>query len=188
VAVLKLHRAVVIAAALLAFAAAAPSGAQAPPAPTEYQVKAVFLFNFSQFVDWPAASFADGRSPLVIGVLGSDPFGATLDEIVRDETVNGRPLAVRRYQSVEQIDACHILFIDRSQDAQLDAVFGALKDRSVLTVGDFEGFARRGGIIRFVTVGNKIRMRVNLTAAQQAKLTISSKLLRPAQIVAPGQD
>jgi hypothetical protein len=95
---------------------------------------------------------------------------------------------VRRYESVEQIDACHILFIDRSQNEQLDAVFAALKDRSVLTVGDFEGFARRGGIIRFVTVGNKIRLRVNLTAAQDAKLTISSKLLRPAQIVAPGDD
>ena len=138
-------------------------------APTEYQVKAVFLFNFSQFVDWPAAAFADGRSPLVIGVLGRDPFGATLDEIVRGETVNGRPLAVRRYESVDQLDTCHILFIDRSQDEQLDAVFAALKGRSVLTVGDFEGFARRGGIIRFVTVGNKIRLRVNLAAAQRGE-------------------
>lgn len=186
-AVLKLRHAAAIVAVLLALAAA-PARAQAPAAPTEYQVKAVFLFNFSQFVDWPAASFADGRSPLVIGVLGSDPFGTTLDEIVRGETVNGRPLAVRRYESVEQIDACHILFIERSQDEELDAVFAALKGRNVLTVGDFAGFARRGGIIRFVTVGNKIRLRVNLAAAQDEKLTISSKLLRPAQIVAPGGD
>ncbi len=187
-AVLKLRHAVAIVAMLLALVAAAPGRAQAPPAPTEYQVKAIFLFNFSQFVDWPATAFADDRSPLVIGVLGSDPFGTTLDEIVRGETVNGRPLAVRRYESVEQIDACHILFIGRSQDKQLDAVLAALKERNVLTVGDFEGFAQRGGIIRFVTVGNKIRLRVNLAAAQDEKLTISSKLLRPAQIVAPGQD
>jgi hypothetical protein len=187
VAVLKLRHAVAIV-AVLALAAAAPGRAQAPPAPTEYQVKAIFLFNFSQFVDWPAAAFADERSPLVIGVLGSDPFGTTLDEIVRGETVNGRPLAVRRFESVEQIDACHILFIGRSQGKQLDAVLAALKERNVLTVGDFEGFAQRGGIIRFVTVGNKIRLRVNLAAAQDAKLTISSKLLRPAQIVAPGED
>jgi hypothetical protein len=151
-------------------------------------VKAAFLFNFSQFVDWPAAAFADDRSPLVIGVLGSDPFGATLDEIVRDETVNGRPLTVRRYQSPDQLDSCHILFIDRSQDSRLDAIVAALKGQSVLTVGDFEGFARRGGMIRFVTVGNKIRLRINLGAAQEAKLTISSKLLRPAQIVGPGRD
>jgi hypothetical protein len=187
VAVLKLRRAAAIVAALLAFAAAS-SRAQAPAAPTEYQVKAVFLFNFSQFVDWPATSFADGRAPLVIGVLGGDPFGATLDEIVRGETVNGRVLAVRRYGSVEEIDDCHILFIDRSQDEQLDAVLAALKGRNVLTVGDFSGFARRGGVIRFVTVDNKIRLRVNLAAAQGAKLTISSKLLRPAHIVAPGED
>ncbi len=186
-AVLKLLHAAAIVAVLLALGAA-PARAQAPAAPTEYQVKAVFLFNFSQFVDWPAASFADARAPLVIGVLGSDPFGATLDEIVRGETVNGRPLEVRRYDAAEQIDTCHILFIERSQDERLDAVFAALKGRSVLTVGDFEGFARRGGIIRFVTVGNKIRLRVNLAAAQDAKLAISSKLLRPAQIVAPGQD
>jgi hypothetical protein len=186
--VLTLPRVAAIVAALLALAAAAPGRAQAPPAPTEYQVKAVFLFNFSQFVDWPPAAFADGRSPLIIGVLGRDPFGATLDEIVSGETVNGRPLAVRRYESVEQVDACHILFIDRSQEPQLDAVIAALKGRNILTVGDFEGFARRGGIVRFLTVGNKIRLRVNLAAAQQAKLTISSKLLRPAEIVESGKD
>jgi hypothetical protein len=187
VAVLTLRRAAAIVAVLLALAAG-PGRAQAPPAPTEYQLKAVFLFNFSQFVDWPAAAFADDNSPLVIGVLGRDPFGAMLDEIVRGETVNGRPLAVRRYESIAQLDACHILFIDRSQVEQLGAIIAALKGRSVLTVGDFEGFARGGGIIRFVTVGNKIRLKVNLVAAQQAKLTISSKLLRPAQIVEPGQD
>jgi hypothetical protein len=187
VAVLTLRRAAAIVALLLALAAP-PGRAQTPSAPTEYQVKAVFLFNFSQFVDWPAAAFANGRSPLIIGVLGEDPFGATLDEIVRGETVNGRPLAVRRYESIEQVDDCHILFVDRSQAGQLDAVVAALKERSVLTVGDFEGFTRHGGIIRFVTAANKIRLRVNLVAAQQAKLTISSKLLRPAQIVAPGDD
>jgi hypothetical protein len=182
-ALLSSRRAVL--AALLALAAL-HARAQAPP--TEYEVKAVFLFNFSQFVDWPAASFADPHSPLVIGVLGSDPFGKTLDEIVRGETVNGRPLAVRRYQSLEEIDTCHILFIARSQDPQLDAIVAGLKGRSILTVGDFEGFARRGGMIRFVTVGNKIRLRVNLLAAQEAKLTISSKLLRPAEVLQPGQD
>ena len=100
----------------------------------------------------------------------------------------GRPLEVRRYDSVEQIEACHILFIGRSHERQLEPVLAALKERNILTVGDFDGFARRGGIIRFVTVGNKIRLRVNLAAAQSAKLTISSKLLRPAQIVASGQD
>lgn len=185
-AVLKLRHAALVLAAVLSLAAALPSRAQAPP--TEYEVKAVFLFNFSQFVDWPAAAFADDRSPLVIGVLGNDPFGATLDEIVRGETVNGRAIVVRRYQSIDQLDTCHILFIDRSQNAQIDAIVAALQGRSVLTVGDFDGFASHGGMIRFVTVGNKIRLRVNLTAAQQVSLAISSKLLRPAQVLEPGQD
>jgi len=183
-AVLKLRHAALVLAALLMLAAL-PICAQAP---TEYEVKAVFLFNFSQFVDWPAAAFGDNRSPLVIGVLGTDPFGAMLDDIVRGETVNGRSLEVRRYQSLEQLGACHILFIDRSQQARLEAILAALKGRSVLTVGDFEGFAQRGGVIRFVTVGNRIRLRVNLAAAQAANLTISSKLLRPAQIIESGQD
>jgi hypothetical protein len=183
---MALLRSRVVLVALLALAAALPARAQAPP--TEYEVKAVFLFNFSQFVDWPAAAFADSRSPLVIGVLGGDPFGATLDEIVSGETVNGRPLMVRRYQSLDQVDTCHILFIDRSQESQLEAIVAALKNRSVLTVGDFAGFAHRGGMIRFITVGNKIRLRINLSAAQAAKLAISSKLLRPAQIVEPGQE
>jgi hypothetical protein len=185
VAILTLLRATAVLVALLALAGA-PGRVQAQP--SEYEVKAVFLFNFSQFVDWPAAAFADDRSPLIIGVLGDDPFGAMLDEIVRGETVNGRPLAVRRYESVDQIDHCHILFIGRSQADKLDMVVAALKERNVLTVGDFDGFARHGGIIRFVTAGNKIRLHVNLAAAQQARLTISSKLLRPAQIVAPGED
>jgi hypothetical protein len=162
--------------------------AQAAAGPTEYQLKAVFLFNFSQFVDWPPAAFADGRSPLVIGVLGHDPFGNELDEIVHGETVNGRPLAVRRFARIEEIDSCHILFIDRSERDQLERILAPLKGRTILTVGDFEGFARRGGMIRFTTLGNKIRMRINLTAAQRANLTISSKLLRPAEIVEAGQD
>jgi len=102
--------------------------------------------------------------------------------------VNGRPIVVQRYQSVEQIDTCHILFIDRSQQPQLGAIVAALRTRNVLTVGDFDGFGRSGGMIRFATVGNKIRLRINLTAAQEANLTISSKLLRPAQILESGQD
>jgi hypothetical protein len=178
----------------IAFAAVAlllampPGRAQAPAAPTEYQLKAVFLFNFSQFVDWPAAAFADSRAPLVIGILGGDPFGETLDAIVHGETVSGRPLVVRRFATVEQVDVCHILFISASHRDRLERVLGSLEDRSILTVGDFEGFALRGGMIRFMTVGKKIRLRINLGAAQRANLTISSKLLRPAEIVESGRD
>jgi hypothetical protein len=154
----------------------------------EYQLKAVFLFNFAQFVEWPAGAFAGPDAPLVIGVLGEDPFGSYLDETVRGETVNGRPLEVRRYSGVEEIGPCHILFVSRLRADRLQGVIDSLRGRSILTVSDAEGFASRGGMIRFVTDRKRIRLRINLEAAQAADLTLSSKLLRPAQIVSRGKD
>jgi hypothetical protein len=154
--------------------------------PTEYQVKAVFLFNFAQFVDWPPSAFASPTSPLVIGVLGNDPFGEALDEAVAGETVNGRPLAVRRYRTIDEIEDCHILFINPSSKTPVPAVLARLRERNVLTVSDAQEFARSGGVIEFITVGNKIRLQINLDAARLANLTISSKLLKPSRIVTTG--
>ena len=102
----------------------------------EYDLKAAFLFNFAQFVEWPAEAFGEGRAPIVIGILGSDPFGRSLDDIVAGETIRSRPLVVRRYQSIEQADTCHILFISSSEAGQLEHVLKTLGRRSVLTVGD----------------------------------------------------
>ena len=159
-----------------------------PVATKEYQIKAVFLFNFSQFVEWPTNAFPETQTPLVIGVLGEDPFGTYLEETVRGETVNNHPLVIQHYRRAEDIKACHILFISQSEAGRLDRIFESLKGRNILTVGDVENFARRGGMIRFITEKNKIRLRINLEAAKAASLTISSKLLRPAEIVAPGKD
>ena len=164
------------------------SGTLQAAAPTEYQLKAVFLFNFAQFVDWPQESFPEAQTPLVIGVLGEDPFGTYLDEIVSGETVNNRPLEIQRYRRVDEIKTCHILFISQSESKQLEQIVAALKGRSILTVSDSAGFTRQGGMIRFVTDKNKLRLRINLEAATAANLTISSKLLRPAEIVTPGKD
>jgi hypothetical protein len=161
--------------------------AQSPPDP-EYQLKAVFLFNFAQFVEWPASAFPGPDAPLVIGVLGEDPFGTYLDETVRAETVNGRPLEVRRYRGVEEIGTCHILFVSRLEEGRLREVLDSLRGRSILTVSDAARFATRGGMVGFVTDHNRIRLRINLEAAQAAHLTLSSKLLRPAQIVSRGKD
>jgi hypothetical protein len=155
-------------------------------APTEYQVKAVFLFNFTQFVDWPQSAFPEPNSPVVIGVLGDDPFGSTLDETVTGETVNGRPLVVRRYRSAEETDGCHVLFINLPVNAQLPAILERLRARNVLTVSDARDFARAGGVIELVSVDNRIRLQINLDAARAANLMISSKLLRPATIVTTG--
>jgi hypothetical protein len=160
-----------------------PAPAQSGPV-SEYQLKAVFLFNFAQFVDWPAAAFADPHAPLVIGILGDDRFGNNLDETVRGEKVNDRPLVVERYRRLDEVGTCHILFVSPSENERLDQIVAALQGRNILTVGEASDFALRGGIIQFVTEKNKIRLDINLEAAKAASLTISSKLLRPATIVA----
>jgi hypothetical protein len=167
---------------------AGPEASAQTPVSREYQIKAVFLFNFAQFVDWPSDSFTSPQAPLVIGVLGDDPFDGYLDETVRDEKVNNHPLVIRRYRWVDDIGTCHILFISRSASGQLGEILARLKDRHILTVGDVEDFARLGGMIRFVTENNKIRLRINVDAAKAAELTISSKLLRPAKIVTTGEN
>ena len=154
-------------------------------APTPAEVEAVFLFNFSEFVDWPPQAFPDPNAPIVIGILGNDPFGAALDAVVRGEKVNGRGLVVRRFEHVEDLADCQILFISRSERARLQPVLQAVRGRSVLTVSDLDDFAAQGGVIGFVQEDNKIRLRINLQAAHAAGLSLSSKLLRPAQIVAP---
>lgn len=162
---------------------------RAQPAPSrEYQIKAVFLFNFAQFVEWPPAAFASAQAPLVIGVLGEDPFGSFLDQAVQGEKAGQRPLEVRRYAQVSDIDACHILFISRSEAGRLDEIVARLNGRGTLTVSDIDGAAVRGVMIRFINQNNHLRLRINLDAAKFAGLTISSKLLRPAEIVTAGKD
>lgn len=149
----------------------------------EYQVKAVFLYNFVQFVEWPPAAFPTPETSLVIGVLGEDPFGSFLDETVRGEKVVGRTLVVRRYRRAEDVDACHLVFIGRLPADELAEALGAFRTRHILTVGESDSFASHGGVIRFLTENNRIRLRINLDAAKRAGLTISAKLLRPAEIV-----
>jgi hypothetical protein len=162
-----------------ALAASAPGGGLTQ----EYDLKAAFLFNFSHFVEWPASSFANASAPITIGILGDDPFGSSLDEIVADETVEHRKLIVRRYHSVDQIETCHILFVNPALTSRLDQILARVGDRGVLTVGETKDFTARGGIIAFDKVKNRLRLRINLAAAKAAKLTISSMLLRQAQVV-----
>jgi uncharacterized protein DUF4154 len=150
------------------------------PRASEYQVKAVFLFNFAQFIDWqPAAP----QTPLLIGILGDDPFGTFLDETVRGERLGVRPIEIRRYSELKDIEGCNILFISRSERERVAQILAALQNRPILTVSDGEDFAQRGGMIQFVNDKNRIRLKINLDAAQAAKVAISSKLLRVAEIV-----
>jgi hypothetical protein len=149
----------------------------------EHEVKAVFLFNFVQFVDWPANAFGDVQAPVVIGILGDDPFGRTLDDVIQGEHVRNRELVIQRYGRLEDVAACHILFVSPSESERYERIVASLKDRPTLTVGDTAGFASRGGMVRFLTERNRIRFEVNVAAVKAAGLTISSTLLRSASIV-----
>jgi|SRR5579872_2284710 len=154
----------------------------------EYQIKAVFLFNFAQFVKWPPDSSPRADEPFRIGVLGDDPFDGFLDETVRDEKVNGHPLAIQRYDRVENVKDCQILFISRSESQRTESILAGLKGRNILTVSDTEGFIKSGGLILFVNEGNKIHFKINLQAAKRAHLSISSKVLRLAEVIGPEGD
>ena len=156
-------------------------------APSEYQLKAVFLFNFAQFVEWPAQAFAAADSPFIIAVVGEDPFGAELDAAVRGETVMGHPLLVKRYQKVRDLEPCHILFISSTELKQLEKILTLLDRSAVLTVSDIDRAAERGAMIQFSNERNRLRLRINVEAAKAAGLTLSSKLLRPAEIVGERQ-
>jgi hypothetical protein len=144
------------------------------------------LFNFSHFVEWPPSAFASPDAPFVIGVFGYDPFGTQLDEVARGETVNGRPLVVRRVRNAAEAADCQILFMHHSEAARLDDVLAALSHRSTLTVSDLDEAGQRGVMIALATENNRIRLRVNVDSARAAHLTISSKLLRSAEIVGSG--
>jgi len=149
----------------------------------EYQLKAVFLCRFTQFTEWPQAAFPTADAPIVIGILGKDPFGEYLDSAVRNERVHNRPLTIQRYQRSEDAKNCHLVFISASEGGQLQKCLVDLKGRSILTVGEMEGFALRGGMIELFTERNRVRFRVNLVAAKAANLRISSKLLELAEVV-----
>jgi hypothetical protein len=181
-----IRRRILVCAALMVLATGAAPSAGAQDRFDEQQVKAAFLFKLAQFVEWPAAAFADAQRPIVIGVLGQDPFGKVLDDIVDGEMVAGRPLVVQRFTRVEDVMTCHILFVGASERSSYPRIFSALKGRPILTVGDAAGFAASGGMIAFASEQNHVVLRVNLRAARAAKLTISSNILRASTIVTGG--
>lgn len=147
--------------------------------PTEYQVKAAYLYNFGKFVEWPAKVTA-ASDFFSICVLGEDPFGSTFDATIAGESINGKKVVVKRIAKSQDAVSCRILFISSSEESRLKEILAALDDTSVLTVSDISQFTRRGGMIRFVMEANRVRFEVNLTTAEHAGLTLSSQLLKVA--------
>ena len=146
----------------------------------EYQVKAALIYNFAKFVDWPPEAAADDT--LVVGVLGQDPFGPALEALQR-KTVKDRPIQVKRFATLDELEQCHILFISSSEEANLLEIFGAVSGASVLTVGETESFAESGGVISLVNRRTKVRFKINVSAGESSGLQISSHLLKLAEIV-----
>ena len=164
----------VAALAAVVVASAAPAQAQGQAA-REHEIKAAFLYNFTKFVEWPPEAFFDDRAPVVIAILGRDPFGKTLDDVVAGKRIGGRPLVVKRLSTSRDLDTCHVLFVSSRKAAEFARLLPSIADRPTLTVGETNGFADMGGMIQFVKRQRKVRFRINAMAANQAGLKISSR-------------
>ena len=149
------------------------------PVAGEHEIKAAYLFQFGRYVEWPVQEPAG----FVICVLGRDPFGAALDDIVKGKLISGRSVGTRRIGEPADVQDCHVIFVSPSEDDRLPAILNALRGSSVLTVGDGTAFTRQGGMVGFILTDRKVRFVVNLAAAEAAQLKLSSQLLRLAASV-----
>jgi len=160
-----------------------PSNGHAQDSASEYQVKAAYLFNFLKFVQWPADAFQDPLAPIVIGIMGDDPFGEALPQVVVGKTVQGRDLVIRKYHAGEDLRGSHILFISASEKKKLPQLLASLHGSSVLTVADMDHFVESGGMIQLLIEDRRVRFAIDVGTASRARLKISSKLLSLARTV-----
>jgi hypothetical protein len=178
------RKALALGAVAVGLATASPALAAEDDMPLDYQVKAAFLVNFPKYVDWPAGAFADTNSPITVGIFGDDNVANEFATMIEGgRTVSGRPVVLKRIQKEEQIGTdCQILFIAASERQRVPAILDKVKNAGVLTVSENEEFLNQGGVINLVHRDRKIRLQVNLTAAAQAHLKISSRLLVVADV------
>ncbi len=172
----------------LGFAGPGLTGSAGAQEVEAYELQAAFLYHFTKFVSWPADSFdGPGESFSICMVGGDDRLLEFLEELTEDETVEGRPLEVRRHARVRETEGCQIVFVPASHDpGDLSEVLGARRDR-VLTVGEGERFLAAGGVLQFFSQGDKIRLRVNERARERSRLRMSSRLLQLCDRFRPGR-
>jgi uncharacterized protein DUF4154 len=163
-----------------AFLASLLCGQQSKP--NEYQVKAAYLYNFGRFVKWPSGAAA-GKNDFAVCVLGQDPFGPTLDSTLTGETLDGKPVVIRRLAKLRDAADCRILFVSLTEERRLKEILAAIDQAGVLTVSEIPGFSQRGGIIQFVVEGDRVRFEINLANAESSRLVLSSELLKVAATV-----
>jgi hypothetical protein len=169
--------------ATLSITALWSSETRAQKPPSEYEVKAAFLYNFIKYTEWPQKVFPTPETPLTIGIVGEDPFRSLLDKAIEGKTFNGRKLVVKRIEQLQSVKNCHLLFISSSESSRLSQLLADLKGASILTVSETEKFAERGGVVNFKMQGDKVRFDINIKAAESAGLRISSKLLSVATVI-----
>jgi hypothetical protein len=175
--VAKFRRSLVLALMAVLVFGTSPGGMAQDSAPTEYQIKAAFVYNFAKFVEWPPGAFASPSSPIVIGVLGQNVFGDNLEKTIAGKAINNRPLQFKMFDSVTAATNCQILFISSSEKDHFDKIIAGLQNTSVLTVSEDAHFIAAGGMINFVIESNKIHFQIDNDVAKKAGLKISSKLL-----------
>jgi len=166
---------------ILSFATLGLGHAQAQS--KEYQLKAAFLYNFAQFVQWPSTSFTSTDAPFCIGILGDDPFEGALDETIQGETIHNHKLIVERGQRLEDLQDCQMIFISKSAAEHIDEILSKLDSKPILAVSEVESFAQNGGAINFYLQGGKVRFEINPNSAERRGLKISSQLLSLGKIV-----
>jgi hypothetical protein len=170
---------IILAASILVMGS--PGSGDNTPRPTEYEVKAAFVYNFTKFVEWPSEKFESDS--LVIGVYGENPFEDFLGRVTRGKLARGRHVAVRECEDLEQATSCHAVFVNIDDEKERERSLEILEEAHVLTISDTKGFARQGGMIGFVLKENRIHFEINAEATQEADLRISSQLLKLATVV-----
>lgn len=153
-----------------------------------HQIKAVFIYNLTHFVTWPAEAFESPATPIKICILGDDPSEGLLDKVVQGETISGRRLVIARISDIQDLSPCQILFVSSSMKKQLPLILAFAEKNSVLTVGDVEGFALKGGMVNLIHNETRMQVEINLESTKKAGLQISSKLLNLATIVTNEED
>jgi len=152
----------------------------------EYQVKAGFIYNFAKFVEWPPTAF-ENSDTFFLCFASDNPFSDALYDL-NDKIVSGRKIKVRKYEDVDDTEMCNIFFFGTTDREFIQQKLIEAENRSILTVGETEGFAQMGGIINFFMEQNRLRFEVNVDAARKAGLKLSSQILMSAEIVKGGQE
>lgn len=184
-------RSTLVALATLILLAGAPFASPQGGQPTEYQLKAAFLFNFAKFIEWPEKSFGSPGAPFTVCVIGQDPFGSALEVSLLGKTMGSRAVQIMRFPNpttLAEARHCQIVFISASERIRFHEVIESLNNVDALLVGDADGFVASGGTIEFVVEDNHIRFAINPDAAVRSDLKVSSKLLALAKIVHDGSN